>query len=268
MFRSMRGKTKLCNYICAALALILVLMQLFAPFWSYQKDGKVETCTINEFAWLEPTETALVNQFALETFGGVTRDEKIPAVVFIVALTAAILLLCVFSLIFCIKKARNGMVAIVPALAGFVGVLEFCINPAFRLGSMWYVQLAVAAVLLIAAAVTIVIGSKANAQEKSGNTSSVDIEAKVSAIKHMSIDIKELKGDITLQEVNFNRLVAFLKDSSEECRLAAVEMLSTSSKEVAFSHIVYLIETEESAKVKEAMKNALASIKNNMREAQ
>ena len=267
MFRSMRGKTKLCNYICAALALILVLMQLFAPFWSFQKDGKVETYSINEFAWLEPTETTLVNQFAMELFGGVTRAEKIPAVIYIVALTASVLLLCVFSVIFCIKKARNGMVAIVPALAGLVGVIEFAINPVFRMGSMWIIQLVVAALLLIAATVTIIIGSKANAQEKSGNTSSADIAAKVSAIKHMSIDLKELKGDITLQEVNFNRLLAFLKDSSEECRIAAVEMLATSSKGVAFSHIVYLMDSEESDKVKAAMKKALASIKKNMQEA-
>lgn len=266
MFQSMRSKTKLCNYICAAIALVLLVFQ-FAPFWSFTEDGTDKTSSINGFVWLNPDEDALVDEFAKTLNPDVmpmTNDVKITSVVLVVISCVAILLLCVFSVIFCIKKARNGGVAVVPALAALAGLLTFALNPVYRLGSTWIVQLVICVLLLAAAIVAYIIGSKANAQEKSGQSSKADVAAKVSAIKHLVFDLKALKGDRTLSEVNFNRLLAFLTDENVECRLAAVEMLSTASKEVAYTHIVHLLDSEKDENVKAAMRNALVSIKKNI----
>ena len=266
MFQSMRGKTKLGNYICAALALVLLIFQ-FAPFWSYTKDGVDESASINEFVWLTPKEDVLIGEFAKLTdpnIGRVTKDVRIDVVVPMVVSCVAILLLGIFSVIFCIKKGRNGLIAIVPGLAALAGILTFIFNPVFRLGSTWIVQLIICVVLLIAAVITFMIGSKANSQEKSGHSSKADVTAKVSAIKNMVFDLKALKGDRTVAEINFNRLLAFLTDESPECRIAAVEMLSTTTKEVAYTHIVHLLDSEEDENVKIAMRKALVSIKENI----
>lgn len=267
MFQSMRGKTKLCNYVCALLALVLLVFQ-FTPFWSFIDDeGKEKTASINGFVWLNPDESALVDDFSKALnpdLMPITKDVKITSVVTMVISCVAILLLCIFSIIFCIKKARNGAIATVPGLAALAGILTFALNPAYRLGTTWIVQLIVCVLLLAAAVVTFIIGSKANAQEKSGHSTKADVAAKVSAIKHMVFDLKALKGDRTLAEVNFNRLLAFLTDDDAECRIAAVEMLSSASKEVAYTHIVHLLDTEEDENVKVAMRNALVSIKKNI----
>ncbi len=280
MFHSMRGKTKLCNYVCAALALILLLMQLFVPFWSYvTNEGKAATVSIAEFVWLNPKESGLINIFVKE-FGPdmfvnsiiqsqcprlpANKVASLAAVLVVVVSSVAIMLLSVFSVIFCIKKARNGVIAVVPALAALVGILTFALNPVYRLGSSWVIQLVVCVVLLAVSIATYIIGAKANEQEKSGHSSKADVAAKVSAIKHMVFDLKALKGDRTLAEVNFNRLLAFLTDESVECRIAAVEMLSSADKEVAYTHIVHLLDSEEDESVKAAMREALVSIKKNM----
>ena len=266
MFQSMRGKTKLCNYICAALALVLLVFQ-FTPFWSFMDEGKAKTASINGFVWLNPDEGELVDRFAKllnPDLMPITKDVKITSVVTVVISCVAILLLSIFSVIFCIKKARNGSIAVVPGLAALAGILTFALNPVYRDGSTWIVQLIICVLLLAAAVVAFMIGSKANAQEKSGHSTKADVAAKVNAIKHMVFDLKALKGDRTLSEVNFNRLLAFLTDESAECRIAAVEMLSTASKEVAYTHIVHLLDSEEDEKVQAAMRSALVSIKKNI----
>lgn len=268
MFQSMRSKTKICNYICAVIALVLLVFQ-FTPFWSYTEDGVEKASSINGFVWLNPGNDALVDEFAKvmnPDLMPITNPVKITSVIIIVVSCVAILLLCVFSVIFCIKKARNGGVAVVPGLAAIAGIVTFILNPAYRLGSTWVIQLVICVLLLIAAVVAFIVGSKANAQEKSGHSSKADVAAKVTAIKHMVFDLKALKGDRTLAEVNFNRLLAFLTDDDVECRIAAVEMLSTSSKEVAYTHIVHLLDSEKDENVKAAMRNALVSIKKNIAE--
>ena len=279
MFKSMRNKTKLANYVCALLALILLVLQ-FTPFWSYTTDkGEIKTTSINGYVWLRPQEGAIIDQF-VEIQGPdmfvngilqsqcpnlpITKVRELSAVLVVTISCIAILLLCVFSIIFCIKKARNGAVAVVPGLAALAGLLTFGVNSVYRAGSTWVIQLVLCVLLLAAAVVAFIIGSKANAQEKSGHSSKADVAAKVNAIKHLVFDLKALKGDRTLSEINFNRLLAFLTDDSAECRIAAVEMLSTSSKEVAYTHIVHLLDSEEDENVKEAMRNALVSIKKNI----
>ena len=102
-------------------------------------------------------------------------------------------------------------------------------------------------------------------KSKKNGTSQGDINARVAAIRALGKEDpkKKKKGN---DETKFNELLSYLKDDSPECRIAAAETLGQTSKEIAVTYICQYIQNEKDERVIKAMKDALASIRANIRE--
>ena len=256
MFSSMRGKTKLCNYICGVVTFILLAFQ-FVPFWAV--PGTEKNYSIASFIWLNAKDRDILKYFQSAT--GYEANVN-----FLAAFCATIIICSVIGIVFSFTKSDKGILAIVPAIGAIAGIVAFTAVPEYLLGSTCVVQLIICALVLVAAIVTIVFDFKKVKQEAIGEKASArDIAAKVSTIKSLTTEVTAKKGSIAIAEANFNKLLAYLKDADYECRVAAAEMLGKTSKEIALTHITYLLETEENAEVAEAMRNALTSIRENMK---
>ena len=96
------------------------------------------------------------------------------------------------------------------------------------------------------------------------------VEQRVAAIKALGerniAKKKKKKGEDN--DSNFYKLLNFLTDEAPECRIAALEMLGKTNRDVAITHISHLLGTEKDEKVSKAMREALSSIRNNMKKAQ
>lgn len=103
-------------------------------------------------------------------------------------------------------------------------------------------------------------GSKKNDAAK-GTT-----ESRVAAIRALGATNPNNKKKKNQEEENFNKLLQYLTDEDPECRLAAAETLGTTSKEIAITYILRYLETEQDERVYKAMKEAVSSIRANIRE--
>ena len=59
------------------------------------------------------------------------------------------------GVVLCLIKSGSGFASILPAICGVAGVWGFLAKPAFQLGSTWQIQLALSAVILVLAIVSI-----------------------------------------------------------------------------------------------------------------
>lgn len=100
---------------------------------------------------------------------------------------------------------------------------------------------------------------------KKGSRQSV--EQRVATIKaigeHSEAKKKKKKGEDN--DSDFYKLLNYLTDETPECRIAALEMLGKTDRDVAITHISHLLGTEKDEKVAKAMREALSSIRSNMK---
>lgn len=254
MLKSFSGKTKLCNIVCAVLTLCLLILQ-FTPFWNYGNGS----LSINGYVWLDCGNTDIANWFSSQLGNTVNLNS-------IVITAVLVLLFGLAGIILCIMKSYNGVVAILPALTGISALYAFAFKPAFRLGSTWVIQLLLSIAILVFAVMAFVFGIKQSKQVETGKQalSQGEISARVAAIKALSADTVK-KGDSQDSDANFYKLLTFLTDEVPECRIAAAETLGQTSRDVAFTNISHLMNTEKDPNVKKAMREALISIRENMR---
>lgn len=94
------------------------------------------------------------------------------------------------------------------------------------------------------------------------------VEQRVAAIKaigeHSEAKKKKKKGEDN--DSDFYKLLNYLTDEAPECRIAALEMLGKTDRDVAITHISHLLGTEKDEKVAKAMREALSSIRSNMKQ--
>ncbi len=254
MFNSMRGITKFCNYICGAITLVFVVF-LFLPFWEIGN----KTQSICQFIWINASDKEVLRYFRMQLAG---QDANVNLMA---ACCAGMLLPSIAGVFLSFTKPDKGKLTVVPVIGAVVGIVTYLTNSVYMLGTTVTVQLVLCALIIVAAIVTFIFDIKKVKQEAIGGKSTpADIAAKVATIRSLTTEVTAKKGSIAIAETNFNKLLAYLKDDDAECRLAAAEMLGGTSKEVAFTHIVYLLKIEKDEAVKEAMKNALISIKANI----
>lgn len=245
-------KTMLLNYLLAVLMLLMIILQ-FTPFWHY--NG--ESSSISRYIWLDTSNTQLSSWLGSQIGKQVKVDD-------ILAVPVLLLVVGAVGTVFCVVQASNPFMAIFPAVCGALGILGYLINPVFRLGSNWILHFVLFIVMLLVAAFAIVFDYRASKIVK--GLSQGDIQARVNAIKNMDISSAKKKRDEL--ERNFHRLLGYLRDENTECKMAALEKLSTTSSDVAITHITYLMEREDDENVKSAMKKTLGSIRDNIRNIQ
>lgn len=155
------GKIRILNYICAALALILIVTQ-FIPFWGcYQcktcGDGKVISiveyvCFANDH---KTGLTSVIQNYYIPDFKAMD----------VVGTCVLILLSGVFSLLLCLTKPHKLTSTLAPLAAGLCCVIGYLTQPAYQMGQLWILHLAVG-IALIAVSLTIYIESFCSAYKK------------------------------------------------------------------------------------------------------
>ena len=138
------SKTKVFNYVCAGLTLILLVLQ-FTPFWNY--NG--QTASINGFVWLNPQGTEINSWFASQLGAAVNVNSVVITSVLVLLLGAA-------GVVLCVMKSDIGLMALLPAAASLSGIYAFALKPVFRLGSTWIIQLVLCIAILAVAIFTVV----------------------------------------------------------------------------------------------------------------
>ena len=143
MLKTIEGRTKVFNYVCAGLTLILLVLQ-FTPFWNY--NG--QSASINGYVWLKPQDTTILSWFTSQLGTSVNVNSVVISSVLILLLGAA-------GVILCVMKSHISLIALLPASASLCGIYAFALKPVFRLGSTWIIQLVLCIAILAAAILTI-----------------------------------------------------------------------------------------------------------------
>lgn len=126
-----KNRISVCNFICAVLMLILLVLQ-FSPFW-YHTEGST---SIQGYVWF-PTDNTAVDSIMKEN---VSSDFQVGD---IIGMPIAVLLLGAAGVVCCIWKNTNILVTLLPIGCGLVGMFGYLGNAAFRLGANWGLHLIV-----------------------------------------------------------------------------------------------------------------------------
>ena len=117
----------------------LILLLQFVPFWSTPEGG----VSINSYVWFPHQNEALTEQFRT-VFGADFYLNDAFVVGPVVQTVLCILALCLF-------KKRDIFTASLQLFAGLAGVLSLALQPALRMGSVWFLLLLASTLLMIAA---------------------------------------------------------------------------------------------------------------------
>lgn len=138
MPKDLNSRTKIVHYVCAALLLVLLVMQ-FTPFWHIPESG--EAVSIGGYIWF-PTEHTDLTSYLQETISEdfLVNNVLIPCILMLV--------LSAFGIVLCVIKAGDLLPSLFPAACGLSGIIGFLAKPALRLGSGWVWMLLISIVLL------------------------------------------------------------------------------------------------------------------------
>lgn len=150
---SPNSRVRILNYICAALALVLIATQ-FIPFWGcYQCKtcGEGKIISIFQYVW-----------FANDHKSGLTsvlQDYYIPGfkAMDVVGTSVLILLTSTASIVLCLTKPKKLTSTLAPLAAGLCCVIGYLTQPAYQMGQLWFLHLAVGIVLIIASTTIYII---------------------------------------------------------------------------------------------------------------
>lgn len=135
------------NYICAGVAMVLVVLQ-FIPFWGcYQcktcGDGKI--ISINEYIWF-----ANDHKTGLTT---VLQKYYIPGfrVLDVVSTSVLIQVTSLIALAMCIIRPAKLMAPLFALIAGLVCIVGYLTQPVYQMGQLWQLHLVVGVLAILAA---------------------------------------------------------------------------------------------------------------------
>ena len=147
MLQEKKALTKIFNYVCILLVLVMAVMQ-FMPYFEI-KGG--ETASLAKYGWLPNHLKALTNQLKSFT-GNRSLDAKYIATSSGIVLAAAVL-----YLIFGIKDARKEWPLLLPLAASGYAIFSFLAYPEFKAGASWIVHLILYAVTFVVALVPFIL---------------------------------------------------------------------------------------------------------------
>lgn len=131
-----KGKT--CNRVAALLMALLLILQ-FVPYWHYG-EGEALSASVNGYVWFPYHHQELTAQLAAQGTGHYINDVAYPMV--------GVFVLCVLGTLFCLWKSGSALSAVLPVMAGALGLFGYLSAPAFQAGG-WYWQHVLLFVLMI-----------------------------------------------------------------------------------------------------------------------
>ena len=156
----LKNHVKVFNLAAIVLVVVLVALQ-FVPFWSYQKEEKVDgvettveaTASIAKYVWLPFECRELTKDF------GEALDIAKPKVNDFITEAALVLVLGVVSVIM-ILIFKNEWMIFFPLATGIIGILQFLTQKVRQMGNMWYISLALSVVLVAVSVTSLVMTIK------------------------------------------------------------------------------------------------------------
>ena len=148
------SRTKVVHYACAALMLVLLVLQ-FTPYWHYGEAGKAAS-SISSYIWFPTNHTDLTAHLQQLTGNPsfLVNNVLIPCLL--------MLLLSIAGTVLCILKPGSVWTSVVTAACGLSGVLGMMFKPALRLGSTWVLMLVLCLVLVTASVYVLLAGQSEN----------------------------------------------------------------------------------------------------------
>ncbi|MBQ8952614.1 MAG: hypothetical protein IJ048_00730 [Clostridia bacterium] len=143
------SKTRLFNFICAALMLILLVLQ-FTPFWRY--GDPEQTASIQGYVWMPSDHSALEKQLQADL------DDSSFTVEHILAMPILVMILCAVGIVFCLIKSENAFISLLPAFAGLIGAWGYAAGAAFHQGGNWGLHLALCIIIFALGAISVAGG--------------------------------------------------------------------------------------------------------------
>lgn len=145
------SKTRLFNFICAALMLMLLVLQ-FTPFWHY--GDPEQTVSIQGYVWLPSNHGALEKQLQAELEDSSFTVENI------IAMPILVMILGVVGIVFCLIKSENAFISLLPAFAGLIGTWGYLAGAAFHQGRGWGLHLVLCVIILALGFISVAGGIK------------------------------------------------------------------------------------------------------------
>ncbi len=142
-----KNRIRMLNYICAGLAMVLVVLQ-FIPFWGcFQCStcGEGRVISINEYIWFANDHktglTSVLQKYYIPGFQAMD----------VVGASVLIQLASLFALAMCIIKPTKLTAAASALVAGLSCVVGYLTQPAYQMGQMWQVHLVIGILNILAA---------------------------------------------------------------------------------------------------------------------
>lgn len=136
---SYESKVKLCNRLSALLMALLLILQ-FVPYWHYG-EGDALSASINGFVWFPDDHQGLTQQLTAQH-----ADYSINPIAWT---TVGLFLLCAVGTVLCLYKSHASSCAILPVMAGLLGLFGYLSTPAFQSGAWYWVQMALFVLMTI-----------------------------------------------------------------------------------------------------------------------
>ncbi len=138
--------TRIFSYICAAFSLAMIVTQ-FLPFWGCYECrtcGAAGIISVNEYVWFATNHkyglTSVLAKYYIPDFAAMD-----------VAATCAFMqIAAVLAIVFAILKPKKLISAVLCLAAGIIGVVGYLTGPAYQLGQMWTVHIAIFACGILA----------------------------------------------------------------------------------------------------------------------
>lgn len=140
--KHIKKNVSICNYVCAGLMLILLVLQ-FMPFWEVPD----KTVSIQSYIWQPDTNKEVTDYLRLK----LGADYKIDQ---IIAMPIWSIILCVAGIICSLIKPKSFFTALIPAFCGVIGIWGYLTKPAFQLGTGWVLHLIICIIMLAIACIT------------------------------------------------------------------------------------------------------------------
>ena len=134
---SVKNPVKTVNLLCAAVMILLVLMQ-FLPFWTVEDTG----VSVMGYMGFPDDHSNLTSWLDDTVSGGFVINNLVGWFFFTTALS-------IVGSVLCIRYREKSLIALLPAACGIVGILYCASEPAFRLGQGWILQLLLYCLLLV-----------------------------------------------------------------------------------------------------------------------
>ena len=147
----------ICNFVCCALLLVLLVLQFLPGFWTCQKstadvngEYPTESASLQEYIWT-PAEFLYFENYFEKQFG---KDFELNQVILMPVVTLVCGALGIICGLLAHSKAWPGIFAV---LAGGVGAYGYLTQPMFQMGPNWQLHMGVCIALAVISLVMLVI---------------------------------------------------------------------------------------------------------------